>query len=125
MNNNLEVKARLIGILLLSYCTVTLAAEPISYSKDVKPILDSRCVSCHSCYDSPCQLKLNSVEGLTRGASKNPVYDHQRIKAVEPSRLFIDETSTEGWRKKEFFPVLNEQTQSPENAINNLSLIHI
>ena len=119
MNNNLEVKARLIGILLLSYCTVTLAAEPISYSKDVKPILDSRCVSCHSCYDSPCQLKLNSVEGLTRGASKNPVYDHQRIKAVEPSRLFIDETSTEGWRKKEFFPVLNEQTQSPENAINN------
>ncbi len=95
------------------------AVEPVSYTKDVKPILDSRCVACHSCYDSPCQLKLNSFEGLERGASKNPVYDHQRINAVEPSRLFIDETSTAGWRKKGFFPVLNEQAQSPENNIDN------
>ena len=99
--------------------TTLLAAERISYFNDVKPILDSRCVACHSCYDSPCQLKLNSVEGLTRGATKNPVYDHQRIKAVEPTRLFIDEISTSAWRKKEFFSVLNEQTQSPENNINN------
>ena len=76
-------------------------------------------MACHSCYDSPCQLKLSSFEGLDRGASKNPVYDHQRISAVKPSRLFIDETSTAGWRKKDFFPVLNEQAKSPENNINN------
>ena len=101
------------------YDSTLLAAEAISYVKDVKPILDSRCVTCHSCYDSPCQLKLNSFEGLSRGASKNPVYDHQRIKAVEPSRLFIDETTTADWRKKDFFPVINEQTPSPEANVDN------
>jgi hypothetical protein len=107
-------------IIVCGFNDVTLsAADRVSYLNDVKPILDSRCVACHSCYDSPCQLKLSSVEGLERGASKNPVYDHQRIKAVEPSRLFIDETTTAGWRKKGFFPVLNEQAQSPENNIDN------
>ncbi|MFI3184465.1 MAG: fatty acid cis/trans isomerase [Methylococcaceae bacterium] len=107
-------------IIACSLCDVTLlAAEPVSYVNDVKPILDSRCVTCHSCYDSPCQLKLSTFEGLERGATKNPVYDHQRLKPAEPSRLFIDETSTAGWRKKAFFPVLNEQAQSPVANINN------
>jgi len=73
------------------YNTTLPAAEPVSYTKDVKPILDSRCVACHACFDSPCQLNLSAFEGLQRGASKNPVYDHQRFRAVEPSRLFIDE----------------------------------
>ncbi len=104
------------------YDAALLAAEPVSYTKEVKPILDSRCVACHACYDSPCQLKLSAFEGLERGATKNPVYDHQRIKAVEPSRLFIDEISTAGWRNKGFFPVLNEQTQSPEANIDNALL---
>jgi hypothetical protein len=91
----------------------------ISYTQDVKPILDSRCVACHSCYDSPCQLKLTSFEGMDRGASKQPVYDHYRISAVEPTRLFIDETTTAGWREKGFFPVLNEKAQFPEINLNN------
>lgn len=91
----------------------------ISYTRDVKPILDSRCVTCHSCYDSPCQLKLSTFEGLDRGASKQPVYDHTRPSAVEPSRLFTDETTTAGWRKKGFFPVLNEKAQFPEINLNN------
>ncbi|WP_027158246.1 fatty acid cis/trans isomerase [Methylobacter luteus] len=92
--------------------------RPVSYHNDVKPILDSRCVACHSCYDSPCQLKLSSFEGIDRGASKKSVYDHERITAQEPSRLYIDETTTAGWRKKGFFPVLNEQTSSPEANLN-------
>lgn len=110
-------------IFFIIACCITdatlLAADQVSYSHDVKPILNSRCVACHSCYDSPCQLNLSSFEGLERGATKNPVYDHQRIKAVEPSRLFIDAISPAGWRKKGFFPVLNEQAQSPENNIDN------
>ena len=27
---------------------------------DVEPVLVKRCVVCHSCYNSPCQLKLSS-----------------------------------------------------------------
>jgi hypothetical protein len=109
----------LLVLLACGFFELTFAADRISYSKQVKPILDSRCVTCHSCYDSPCQLKLSSFEGLERGATKNPIYDHQRIKAVEPSRLFIDEITTEGWRKKQFFSVLSEAGPSPEAASNN------
>ena len=93
--------------------------RPVSYYNDVKPILDSRCVACHSCYDSPCQLKLSSFEGIDRGASKKTVYDHERLIAQEPSRLYIDETTTADWRMKGFFPVLNEQVSSPEANLNN------
>jgi hypothetical protein len=91
---------------------------PVSYTKDVKPILDSRCVACHACYDSPCQLKLTVFEGLSRGATKKTVYDHERLEAVEPTRLFVDETSTEAWRKKDFFAVINEQNNSPQDNLN-------
>ncbi len=91
---------------------------PVSYTKDVKPILDTRCVACHSCYDSPCQLKLTAFEGLSRGATKKTVYDHERLEAVEPTRLFVDETSTAGWRNKDFFSVINEQNNSPQDNLN-------
>ena len=91
---------------------------PVSYSKDVKPILDARCVACHSCYDSPCQLKLTAEEGLARGATKQTVYDHERLTAVVPTRLFVDATNTEQWRKKDFYAVTNEANNSPEDNLN-------
>ena len=80
-------------------------SKKIDYIKDVKPILDKRCVVCHSCYNSPCQLKLSSFEGLDRGASKEAVYDATRISPVSPTRLFVDASTAEEWRKKGFFSV--------------------
>ncbi len=80
-------------------------SKKIDYLKDVKPILDKRCVVCHSCYNSPCQLKLSSYEGLQRGGSKEAVYDATRIFPANPTRLFIDANSTQAWRKKGFFSV--------------------
>ena len=47
----------------------------VDFWRDVKPVLDSRCVVCHGCYDAPCQLQSTSYEGVTRGANKDPVYD--------------------------------------------------
>jgi len=91
----------------------------VSFYKDVKPILDSRCVSCHGCYDAPCQLKLGSIEGLDRGATKQLVYDSTRLKAADPTRLFIDATDTEGWRKKGFYPVLNERIDTEVANLDN------
>ncbi|AEF55159.1 fatty acid cis/trans isomerase [Marinomonas posidonica] len=89
------------------------AEEAAFYREKVKPILDSRCVSCHACYDAPCQLKLTASEGLERGGSKDLVYDGTRLLAATPSRLFIDGKTTDEWRQKGFHPVLNERGQSP------------
>lgn len=83
-----------------------------NYLTQVKPILDKRCVVCHACYDAACQLKLSSAEGIDRGASKQRIYD-TRLKAANTSRLFIDAETTEQWRHRDFYPVLNERNQSP------------
>jgi cytochrome c5 len=44
------------------------------YAASAQTIFDRRCVPCHACYDSPCQLTLQSFEGLDRGANKATVY---------------------------------------------------
>ena len=97
----------------------------VSYHKDVKPIIDSRCVACHGCYDAPCQLKLSSFEGLDRGASKEQVYDAKLFKSRDPTRLFIDASTTAEWRNKDFSPVLNERTDSAEAALDNSVLARL
>ncbi|MFW2600058.1 fatty acid cis/trans isomerase [Aliarcobacter butzleri] len=85
--------------------------KKISFSKDIKPILDSRCVSCHSCYNSPCQLKLDSFDGLDRGSSKADVYAN-RINAANPTRLFVDTLNTSSWRKKGFSSMVDKLEES-------------
>ncbi|WP_047044481.1 fatty acid cis/trans isomerase [Vibrio mexicanus] len=78
----------------------------------VKPIINNRCVVCHACYDAPCQLKMSSVEGIDRGASKDLVYQGARLTAVTPTRLFEDAQTTQEWRDLGFHPVLNERDQT-------------
>lgn len=95
--------------------------KKIDYLTDVKPILDKRCVTCHSCYNSPCQLKLSSFEGADRGASKELVYT-DRLHAQEPTRLFIDAASTEQWRHKGFYSVTEN---SAEGNFNNSTMAHL
>ena len=90
---------------ILAPVKVEPTSKKISYIKDVKPILDKRCVTCHSCYNSPCQTKLSSFEGVDRGGSKIAVYDALRLRAQSPTRLFVDAQSTQEWRKKEFYTV--------------------
>ena len=95
----------------------TLPENIPEFHRDIKPIFDKRCVTCHACYDGPCQLKLSSYEGLDRGASDERVYDGTRILAVEPSRLWVDAQATEEWRDRSYFPVLNERIQTPESNL--------
>ncbi|ADZ92072.1 fatty acid cis/trans isomerase [Marinomonas mediterranea] len=97
---------------------VASADEAAFFNGEVKPILDRRCVSCHACYDSPCQLKLTSKAGIERGLSKDLVYDGTRLLASDPTRLYIDAQSLTDWRKKGFNPVLNERSQSPSANLN-------
>ena len=93
--------------------------ETISYDKEVRPVLENRCVVCHGCYDAPCQLKLSSPEGIHRGANKKKVYQASRISADEPTRLFIDAMTTEEWRQKGFDTVLNEGDSNPVKNLEN------
>jgi hypothetical protein len=90
--------------------------KEISFENEIKPILDKRCVSCHSCYNSPCQLKLSSFEGIQRGATKKNIYEN-RIKADDPTRLFVDATNEKQWREKGFFSVLDSMEESNESIM--------
>lgn len=93
----------------------------VDYLTDVKPILDKRCVTCHSCYNSPCQLKLSSFEGADRGATKEIIY-LDRLRAQDPTRLFIDANSTQQWRDKGFFSVTEN---TAEGNFNNATMAHM
>ncbi|ODJ90149.1 peptidylprolyl isomerase [Pseudomonas viridiflava] len=106
----------LAGIVLLFSCCVLQAQTPppvsspaISYVRDIQPILTEKCVACHACNDAPCQLNLGSGEGVSRGASKIPVYQGERTEAAAPTRLFYDARDTDAWRGKGFYSVLDAQ----------------
>jgi hypothetical protein len=87
----------------------------VDYMKEVKPLLDKRCAVCHSCYNSPCQLKLDSFEGADRGATKRAVYNSNRLKSMDPTRLFTDAQSTKEWRQKEFFSATDSKASGGLN----------
>ena len=90
----------------------TASAEgKFSYTRDVKPILERHCVVCHACYDAPCQLKMESAEGLDRGATKAVVYK-AGVTTRPTTRLGIDAASTAEWRQKGFFSVIEGGPES-------------
>lgn len=102
---------------------VELPQHSIDYLHEVKPILDKRCVVCHSCYNSPCQLKLSSYEGLERGATKEAVYNATRLKTMDPTRLFTDAVTVEGWRQKGFFSIAKSTSVGSLNDSVMLQLL--
>ncbi|SDS29869.1 fatty acid cis/trans isomerase [Pseudomonas oryzae] len=87
-------------------CSLPLSAAPVSFSRDVQPILTQKCVACHACYDAPCQLNLGSAAGIQRGASSIAVYNGTRTEAQATTRLFVDAQSEAGWRARGFHSVL-------------------
>ena len=103
---------------------ITLPTRTISYLSEVKPILDKRCVVCHSCYNSPCQLKLDSFEGADRGATKRAIYNASRLSSMDPTRLFYDARTTEEWRKKQFFSVTGSTVGNGYNDSLMIQLLY-
>ena len=100
-----------------------LAGEP-EYWQDVRPILEQRCVVCHACYDSPCQLNMTAWEGIARGSNPEQVYA-LRKSAVKPTRLFVDAQTPMEWRKRGFRPVLNERDNSRDANLNGSVLYQL
>jgi len=91
--------------------------QTYSYSRDVKPIIEQKCIACHACNDAPCQLMLTSPDGLLRGASEKPVYDFTRLSEMAPTRLFTEAQIAAGWRRMGFFSVLNARGGSPDDNL--------
>ncbi len=120
----------IVFVIFIAGCSYTpakpLKVEPsatnVDYLSDIKPILDKRCVTCHSCYNSPCQAKFSSFEGIDRGASKQKVYLAERLFSQEPTRLFIDANSTQQWREKRFFSLTDDNSSA---GFNNSVMGHI
>jgi hypothetical protein len=81
--------------------------KTVSYHDDVRPIIEKKCIACHSCFDAPCQLKLESNNGLVRGASLRDAYDGSRNKAIDPTRLNIDGQTEQDWRNLNFYSVIH------------------
>jgi hypothetical protein len=81
-----------------------LATADISYQQDIQPIFDRRCVACHGCLGSPCNLKLDSYAGVARGAfGLNPYSNH--LRAYPRTDMDAAKTLAE-WREIGFYPVL-------------------
>jgi len=117
----------LFGSLLLSLSFSAAAGNStpaISYTRDIQPIFTEKCVACHACYDSACQLNLGSGEGVARGASKLSVYDGERREAAAPTRLFYDATGQRAWQQKGFYSVLDAQGSQAALMARMLELGH-
>lgn len=85
------------------------------FLNDVQPILTKRCVACHGCYEAPCQLNLQSYEGLRRGFNPEPIYSGKRIEYVHYTPRPGDSLNPEAWRSHGFLPVLD--TKQPVNGL--------
>lgn len=93
----------LLKVFLVFLYSINLFAD--EYREKIRPIFENRCIACHSCFTSPCQLNLQSYKGFERGAYPENVYNGTRLKSVSPTRLDVDAKDVYGWRKLDFFPV--------------------
>ena len=83
----------------------TPTGEAVSFTRDIKPILDTKCVNCHACYDAPGALDLRSVKGIVRGAMKTDTYG-SRLTAIEPTFVWNSPNTLDDWRKMGFVSVI-------------------
>ena len=45
----------------------------VTYTKDIKPILDKSCIRCHGAERPKARLRLDSLEGALKGSEHGPV----------------------------------------------------
>ena len=89
-----------------------------SYLEDIQPIFNRRCIACHGCLGSPCNLKLDSFRGVDRGGfGFNPYSVH----FSSYPRVDMDIVpTTEDWRKRGFYPVLERGATGPDRLAGSL-----
>jgi hypothetical protein len=86
------------------------APADIDYQRDVQPIFERRCIACHGCLGSPCNLKLDSYAGAARGAFGINPY---ATRLTAAPRTDMDAAhSVQEWRERGFYPVLTQPVTS-------------
>ena len=80
----------------------------------MQPIFERRCIACHGCLGSPCNLKLDSYAGAERGAFGINPY---ATRLTAAPRTDMDAAhSVEAWRARGFYPVLMQPATSDAPA---------
>jgi mono/diheme cytochrome c family protein len=89
-----------------------------NYTRDIQPIFNQRCIACHGCLGSPCNLKLTSYRGVERGGfGENPYGSH--LEATPRTGMDVVQTTAE-WRERGFYPVLSRGGSRPQNLYRSL-----
>ena len=60
---------------LLVWTGIAVSAEPVSFQRDVAPILQRRCLSCHNERDHRGELSLQSADALNAGGESGKVIE--------------------------------------------------
>ncbi len=67
----------MLGLTLAPTCPATAAppppARPVSFARDVAPILEHWCVACHGAREAHAELRLDSLAAVMRGGDTGPV----------------------------------------------------
>jgi len=93
-------------------------AEAPDYATEIQPIFNRRCIACHGCLGSPCNVKLDSFRGVDRGGlALNPFASHF---GSEPRTDMDAADSTGVWRKRGFFPILLRDGPADHNLAGSL-----
>src|SRR5262245_25734307 len=59
--------------LALAVAPVTFPAAPVDYLKQIKPLLQERCYTCHGALKQKKSLRLDTVAAMLKGGSDGPV----------------------------------------------------
>jgi hypothetical protein len=83
----------------------TAAAGAVSdYAGAIQPIFNRRCIACHGCLGSPCNVKLDSFRGADRGGFRLNAYSDHFGNYPRTDMQAAD--STHAWRQRGFYPIL-------------------
>jgi mono/diheme cytochrome c family protein len=69
-----HLRLLLVTALLLPLAPLASAEEPVvTYAKDIKPLLQGRCTSCHSGWFPSAGLDLDELESILEGSRSGPL----------------------------------------------------
>ena len=95
------------------------ASTSATYAGEIQPLFDNRCIACHGCIGSPCNVKLSSFRGVERGGfGKNPYSMH--FDAVPRTGMDVHAT-TEGLAQgRAFTPSCRADGSATENLAGTM-----